>query len=266
MKRPGLPGPKKGGLGSTIQRRQPLASRGRIGVGGVKRSLPPGGTNGGAAARRPPPQPAASGKMKRGANGEWSLEHDGESSDDGEDGGTRAAAPAASRVPASLLRRKPTLPGVKRPIRPPAAGGGASRPAGPPGGSSGVGSSGGGGDFPGALGDPINVPASIGRALRPHQREGVAFLWNCVTGSGPGLGEAMARSNGGGSFDSLDGDEDDEEGGRKPPAEFTGEVPRGCCLADEMGLGKTLSGFYCFDFHFLVSDSSVSARTLHFVP
>ena len=237
MKRPGLPGPR-GALGAlrkntvgVIQRRQPLTSKGRVGVGGVKRSMPPGGNGSGFAAKRPPPQPASR-KMKMSADGEWSLEQEGESSD--EDEGRKAPPPAASRVPASLLRKKPSLPGGKgRPLRP--AGG---APPSRPGASSSNGNN--NSDFPGALGDRINVPASIGRVLRPHQREGIAFLWNCVTGSSPGLKEALARqSSGGGSFDSLDSDED--EAGKKPAAEFRGEVPRGCCLADEMGLGKTLS-------------------------
>lgn len=31
----------------------------------------------------------------------------------------------------------------------------------------------------------VVVDATLGRALRPHQREGVAFLWRCLTGRGP---------------------------------------------------------------------------------
>ncbi|KAL7462086.1 hypothetical protein ACHAXS_002486, partial [Conticribra weissflogii] len=49
-------------------------------------------------------------------------------------------------------------------------------------------------EFPGALGDKLQIPASIRQALRPHQREGIAFLWNCVTGVSPGLREAYATS------------------------------------------------------------------------
>ena len=37
--------------------------------------------------------------------------------------------------------------------------------------------------FPGAIGNPI-VPHSIRNVLRPHQIEGVVFLWNCLTGHG----------------------------------------------------------------------------------
>jgi hypothetical protein len=37
--------------------------------------------------------------------------------------------------------------------------------------------------FPGAIGNPI-VPHSIRKVLRPHQIEGVVFLWNCLTGQG----------------------------------------------------------------------------------
>ena len=46
--------------------------------------------------------------------------------------------------------------------------------------------------------DPI-----LGKVLRPHQREGVAFMWECVTG-------------------------------RRIEESY------GCIMADEMGLGKTL--------------------------
>ncbi|MGK3736235.1 MAG: hypothetical protein ACI8RD_005289 [Bacillariaceae sp.] len=37
--------------------------------------------------------------------------------------------------------------------------------------------------FPGAIGNPI-VPHSIRKVLRPHQIEGVVFLWNCLNGHG----------------------------------------------------------------------------------
>jgi hypothetical protein len=37
--------------------------------------------------------------------------------------------------------------------------------------------------FPGAIGTPL-VPHSIRKSLRPHQIEGVVFLWNCLTGNG----------------------------------------------------------------------------------
>ncbi|XP_029943522.1 DNA repair and recombination protein RAD54-like [Salarias fasciatus] len=52
---------------------------------------------------------------------------------------------------------------------------------------------------------PVHVVVDpvLGKVLRPHQREGVRFLWECVTG-------------------------------RRVPGSF------GCIMADEMGLGKTL--------------------------
>jgi hypothetical protein len=37
--------------------------------------------------------------------------------------------------------------------------------------------------FPGAVGNP-DVPHCIKKVLQPHQIEGVAFLWNCLTGHG----------------------------------------------------------------------------------
>jgi hypothetical protein len=48
-------------------------------------------------------------------------------------------------------------------------------------------------DFPGAIGNVL-VPPSICRVLRPHQTEGVAFLWNCLTGASPQLLQAAAGS------------------------------------------------------------------------
>jgi SNF2 family DNA or RNA helicase len=48
--------------------------------------------------------------------------------------------------------------------------------------------------FPGALGDKINMTNSIREIVRPHQREGIAFLWNCVTGVSPGLNNAIVRA------------------------------------------------------------------------
>ena len=47
--------------------------------------------------------------------------------------------------------------------------------------------------FPGAIGNVI-VPPSICRILRPHQIEGVAFLWNCLTGASPELRLAAVES------------------------------------------------------------------------
>lgn len=102
-------------------------------------------------------------------------------------------------------------------------------------------------DFPGAKGERINVPASLRNALRPHQREGIAFLWNCVTGVNEGLKNAFYRADVGsasgsvgGSFDeNEDDDEDGDDGKRSSVAmPMSDVVPRGAVLADEMGLGK----------------------------
>ena len=61
--------------------------------------------------------------------------------------------------------------------------------------------------------DPV-----ISKKLRPHQREGVRFLFNCVTNRGS---DAVLIMNG--LYPSI-----------------TSNQFRGCILADEMGLGKTL--------------------------
>jgi len=69
--------------------------------------------------------------------------------------------------------------------------------------------------FPGAIGTLL-VPHSIRKSLRPHQIEGVVFLWNCLTGNGKVASVSDHIT------------EDDEVS------------PKGCILSDEMGLGKTL--------------------------
>jgi len=48
-------------------------------------------------------------------------------------------------------------------------------------------------DFPGAIGNVV-VPPSICKVLRPHQSEGVAFLWNCLTGQSTALQQAAKDS------------------------------------------------------------------------
>ena len=67
--------------------------------------------------------------------------------------------------------------------------------------------------FPTAIGTP-NVPNSIRSVLRPHQIEGVSFLWNCLTGHNQIGGTSTSSS--------------------------TDSSYKGAILADEMGLGKTL--------------------------
>ena len=69
------------------------------------------------------------------------------------------------------------------------------------------------GDFLGAVGK-INLPHSIKSVLKPHQVEGVTFLWNCLTGNN----KANIVS----------------------PHVPNHQVFKGAILADEMGLGKTL--------------------------
>ena len=69
--------------------------------------------------------------------------------------------------------------------------------------------------FPDAVGRLV-VPAAIRTKLRPHQRTGIEFLWNCLTGQSADL-QIAARNAG---VDTND--------------------CRGAILADEMGLGKTL--------------------------
>jgi hypothetical protein len=73
------------------------------------------------------------------------------------------------------------------------------------------------GEFPGAVGQ-LQIPSQILKVLRPHQRSGIAFLWNCVTGNQAGIREIYSK---------------EEE-----------EVPRGVVLADEMGLGKVSITFF----------------------
>lgn len=67
--------------------------------------------------------------------------------------------------------------------------------------------------FPDAIGT-IDLPHSIATVLQPHQRTGVSFVWNCLTGNAPVSPHASHAEN----------------------PSYKG----GCILADEMGLGKTL--------------------------
>ncbi len=84
--------------------------------------------------------------------------------------------------------------------------------------------------FPGAIGTPM-VPHSIRKVLRPHQVEGVVFLWNCLTGNGqvanlsPHFGDEEPEF------------EDCDAAGTRISSKPS---PKGCILSDEMGLGKTL--------------------------
>ena len=71
--------------------------------------------------------------------------------------------------------------------------------------------------FEGAVGT-IDVPHSISSVLKPHQRSGIVFLWNCLNGNG----EVSPHAEQNGDTSDLD------------------SYKGGCILADEMGLGKTL--------------------------
>jgi len=101
--------------------------------------------------------------------------------------------------------------------------------------------------FPGAIGGPIQAPNSIKNALRLHQRDGVTFLWNCLTGNSPALTSVVEerletddcddeslRDRGGDGDDGNGGAIDVSLEGRRR------RMGRGAILADEMGLGKTL--------------------------
>ena len=120
-------------------------------------------------------------------------------------------------------------------------------------------------DFPGAKGEPIIVPTSLRNVLRPHQREGIAFLWNCVTGVNEGLKNAYRSTVSSASViagDSLDLNEDtdgDNDVGRRSCVELpSGDTPRGAVLADEMGLGKVRL-FLCNKRWYSEYSSSLSA-------
>ena len=84
--------------------------------------------------------------------------------------------------------------------------------------------------FPGAIGK-ITLPASIQNVLRPHQKEGITFLWNCLTGTSPALKRLAKETS----------KEDDED------AKFNGAI-----LADEMG-ACTLHFLCLIFFYFLRS-------------
>jgi len=216
---------------------KPLQSK-KVGLGGVKRTLGstaklPSNAN----AAPPPPAASAAGKMKKDAKGEWFL--DKPESDDEDTTALASSRSMSSKVPASLLRTASSTAN-KRPRIVSSLNHGTK-------GSTKLGSGNVGNsnatDFPGALGDKINVPASIRNILRPHQKEGIAFLWNCVTGVNEGLKNAMLKSKADMASSSNTGSWDEDESGSEMESKkmgHKGELPRGAVLADEMGLGKTL--------------------------
>ncbi len=82
--------------------------------------------------------------------------------------------------------------------------------------------------FPGAIGNPM-VPHSIRKVLRPHQIEGVVFLWNCLTGNGQ-AGNVSPHYHAENEWE-----ENEPDGDRKQANSFTdGELPspKGCILSD----------------------------------
>ena len=177
--------------------------------------------------------------MKKDKSGEWYLDKP-QSDDDDEDeiataglvNSLKSKVPPSIRNTSSLAKRPRVVSGLGS-LKSTAFAGCQS------GGDAGNASA---NNFPGALGDKINVPASVRTVLRPHQREGIAFLWNCVTGVSPGLKNAFLKSaeEGGGSrsgSSSFDESDDDEGDLNAKAGASKGEVqvPRGAVLADEMG-------------------------------
>ena len=91
--------------------------------------------------------------------------------------------------------------------------------------------------FPGAVGT-LMVPHSIRKVLRPHQVEGVVFLWNCLTGNGQArnLSPHLDTESENDEFD----DEEFSDYDRKRPIRGTWDSsklnpsPKGCILSDGM--------------------------------
>ena len=179
-------------------RKRPLGGLGSGTAGGT-------GLGRGLVGRRPPPQP----KRKDDDNDNRKGSNDGEEDDDDDDemdgssgmeNMTEAKANAAngrkgllSRDPSSFLagggKKRRIVSG--RGLGATAASAGASTTS-----STAAGSISAADSFPGAIGTII-APASIRGILRPHQREGVTFLWNCLTGASPDL-QRVAEESGAG--------------------------------------------------------------------
>ena len=207
---PAFMGSDKSGLGPTNAipgsggRRAPIGVRPRavplrsksiprIGVGvvshvgkGPPRPPPPTGLR-----RVPPPQPQRAPLLDSG-------------DDDGEDDD-----PPPSCIRTNLLRPS-LLSGKKR--RRVVMRGLAKAPASSPLSTDVVGA------FSGAIGTPPVVPPSVIRKLKPHQRTGISFLWNCLTGSCPRLRDAAAGVESSGSIDGAE-----QGGGQGRPSR-----PKGC--------------------------------------
>ena len=161
----------------------------------------------------------AAGKMKKDKNGEWYLDQSDSSEEDEEDVNTKPG----TVIPNSLVRKGP-LKTLKSTFHNKFKRDGdfgkttKARSISTTKSTNNITN-----EFPGAIGT-IHVPAQILKVLRPHQRDGIAFLWNCVTGAQEGIKRVYHNVNSG-------DDSDDVIGGCR-------EVPKGAVLADEMGLGK----------------------------
>jgi SNF2 family DNA or RNA helicase len=93
--------------------------------------------------------------------------------------------------------------------------------------------------FPGAIGT-ICIPNSITKILRPHQVEGIVFLWNCLLGCSVPFQKVFSRIN---DNEDKDKDKDKDKERRRDKQQqqqYATKMPCGAILADEMGLGKTL--------------------------
>jgi len=97
--------------------------------------------------------------------------------------------------------------------------------------------------FSGAIGNPI-VPHSIRKVLRPHQIEGVVFLWNCLTGNSDvsRLSPHVAYTQ-----PIVESNDDNYITTSNKKHNYDDDITisskklfKGCILCDEMGLGKTL--------------------------
>lgn len=175
---------------------------------------------------------ASSGKMKKDKNGEWFLDQTDDSSES-EDEIKPASKPLLKRGPLKSLKSTLTNKsgrGVGL-VKSSTLAKSTVKAANTPTSSANNG-------FPGAIGN-VNVPPSVQKVLRPHQREGIAFLWNCATGVNEGIKRVYGETGNSG-IDSAD------EG-------LNGTIrdaPRGAVLADEMGLGKVrlyVYNYWVFD-------------------
>lgn len=88
--------------------------------------------------------------------------------------------------------------------------------------------------FPGAIGTPM-VPHSIRKVLRPHQIEGVVFLWNCLTGNGQAanLSPHFCDDRQDGCDDTSSCDSDSNTSNDKVSTRISSnDYPKGCILCD----------------------------------